>query len=158
MDTLEGIVERITYYNRENGYTVLRLKPSRRAGPLFADQGLVTVVGNLPEITPGESLRLRGLWTTHRDHGRQFKAEMCEQILPATVEGIKKYLGSGLIKGIGPVTAARIVKKYGLETLDALDHHPERIREVLGVGPKRVALISQAWADQKVIKQVMLFL
>jgi len=158
MDTLEGIVERITYYNRENGYTVLRLKPSRRAGPLFADQGLVTVVGNLPEITPGESLRLRGLWTTHRDHGRQFKAEMCEQILPATVEGIKKYLGSGLIKGIGPVTAARIVKKYGLETLDVLDHHPERIREVLGVGPKRVALISQAWADQKVIKQVMLFL
>ncbi|HEY4687770.1 MAG TPA: AAA family ATPase [Anaerolineae bacterium] len=158
MDTLEGIVERITYYNEENGYTVLRLKPSRRAGPLITDQGLITVVGNLPEITPGESLKLRGQWTTHRDHGRQFKAETCEQVLPATIEGIKKYLGSGLIKGVGPVTADRIVKKFGLDTLDVLDHHADRIRQVLGVGPKRAASIAQAWDDQKVIKQVMLFL
>lgn len=158
MDTLEGIVERITYYNEENGYTVLRLKPSGRPGPMFADGGLVTVVGNLPEITPGESLKLRGEWTTHRDHGRQFKAETCEQVLPATIEGIKKYLGSGLIKGVGPVTAGRIVKKFGLETLDVLDYQPDRIREVLGVGPKRASSIGQAWADQKVIKQVMLFL
>ena len=158
MDTLEGIVERITYYNDENGYTVLRLKPHGRAGPLMADQGLVTVVGNLPEVTTGESLRLRGQWTTHRDHGRQFKAESCEQIRPATVEGIKKYLGSGLIKGVGPVTAERIVKKFGLDTLDVLDHRPERIREVLGVGPKRAESIGKAWEDQKVIKQVMLFL
>lgn len=158
MDTLEGIVERITYYNDENGYTVLRLRPSGRAGPLVADQGLVTVVGNLPEITPGESLKMRGEWTTHRDHGRQFKAESCEQVLPATIEGIKKYLGSGLIKGVGPVTAGRIVKKFGLETLDMLDHHPGRIRDVLGVGPKRAESIAQAWEDQKVIKQVMLFL
>lgn len=158
MDTLEGIVERITYYNDENGYTVLRLRPSGRAGPLVADQGLVTVVGNLPEITPGESLKMRGEWTTHRDHGRQFKAESCEQVLPATIEGIKKYLGSGLIKGVGPVTAGRIVKKFGLETLDMLDHHPGRIRDVLGVGPKRAESIAQAWEDQKVIKQIMLFL
>ncbi len=158
MDTLEGIVERITYYNEENGYTVLRLKPRGRAGPLVADQGLVTVVGNLPAITPGESLKLQGQWTTHRDHGRQFKAEACEQVLPATVEGIKKYLGSGLIKGVGPVTAGRIVKKFGLDTLDVLDHHPEHIRQVLGVGPKRADWIAQAWADQQVIKQVMLFL
>ncbi len=158
MDTLEGIVERITYYNDENGYTVLRLKPHGRAGPLMADQGLVTVVGNLPEVTPGESLRLSGQWTTHRDHGRQFKAESCEQIRPATVEGIKKYLGSGLIKGVGPVTAERIVKKFGLDTLEVLDHRPERIREVLGVGPKRAGSIATAWEDQKVIKQVMLFL
>ena len=158
MDTLEGIVERITYYNDDNGYTVLRLKPRGRAGPLMPDQGLVTVVGNLPEVTPGESLRLRGQWATHRDHGRQFKAESCEQIRPATVEGIKKYLGSGLIKGVGPVTAERIVKKFGLDTLDVLDYHAERIREVLGVGPKRAESIATAWEDQKVIKQVMLFL
>ncbi len=158
MDTLEGIVERITFYNAENGYTVLRLRPRGRAGPLVADQGLITVVGNLPEITPGESLKLRGQWTTHRDHGRQFKAETCEQVLPATVEGIRKYLGSGLIKGVGPVTAGRIAKKFGLETLEVLDFHPERIRDVLGVGPKRAESIAQAWADQKVIKQVMLFL
>ncbi len=158
MDTLEGIVERITYYNEENGYTVLRLKPRGRAGPLLPDQGLITVVGNLPEITPGESLKLHGQWTTHRDHGRQFKAESCEQVRPATIEGIRKYLGSGLIKGVGPVTAERIVKKYGADTLDVLDHQPERIREVLGVGPKRAASIAQAWADQQIIKQVMLFL
>ena len=163
MDTLEGIVERITFYNEETGYTVLRLKPRGRAatgtsGRLMADQGLVTVVGNLPEITPGESLRLQGQWSTHPDYGRQFKAEVCEQILPATVEGIKKYLGSGLIKGVGPVTAARIVKKFDLETLDILDHQPERIREVLGVGPRRAEWIAKAWDDQKIIKQVMLFL
>src|SRR3990172_4083315 len=158
MDTLEGVVERITLYNAENGYTVLRLKPRGRAGPLLADQGLVTVIGNLPEITPGESLKLQGQWTTHRDYGRQFKAETCEQVLPATVEGIRKYLGSGLIKGVGPVTAGRIVKKFGLETLDVLDLQPGRIREVLGVGPKRTEAIAKAWDDQKVIKQVMLFL
>jgi exodeoxyribonuclease V alpha subunit len=158
MDTLEGIVERITYYNEENGYTVLRLKPRGRAGPLLPDQGLVTVVGNLPEITPGESLKLRGQWAAHKNYGRQFKAETCEQVRPATIEGIRKYLGSGLIKGVGPVTAERIVKKYGTDTLDVLDHRPERIREVLGVGPKRAASIAQAWADQKIIKQVMLFL
>jgi exodeoxyribonuclease V alpha subunit len=151
MDFLQGLVERITYYNAENGYTVLRL--SARG---YAD--LVTVVGNLPEITPGESLRLQGQWSTHPQHGKQFRAEKCEQILPATVEGIKKYLGSGLIKGVGPVTASRIVKKFGPDTLDVLDRAPERIREVLGIGPKRAALISRAWEEQKSIKQVMLFL
>ena len=151
MDSLDGLVERITFYNEENGYTVLRL--SARGYP-----DLVTVVGNLPEITPGESLRLQGQWLTNAQYGKQFKAEKCEQILPATIEGIKKYLGSGLIKGVGPVTASRIVKKFGTETLDVLDHSPERIREVLGIGSKRTAAIAQAWDEQKAIKQVMLFL
>jgi exodeoxyribonuclease V alpha subunit len=116
------------------------------------------VVGSLPEITPGESLRLQGQWTTNAQYGKQFKAERCEQVLPATIEGLKKYLGSGLIKGVGPVTAQRIVKKFGAETLDVLDRSPERIRDVLGIGPKRAALISRAWEEQKSIKQVMLFL
>jgi exodeoxyribonuclease V alpha subunit len=151
MDSLDGLVERITFYNEENGYTVLRL--SARGYP-----ELVTVVGNLPEITPGESLRLQGQWLTNAQYGKQFKAEKCEQILPATIEGIKKYLGSGLIKGVGPVTASRIVKKFGTETLDVLDHSPERIREVLGIGSKRTAAIARAWDEQKSIKQVMLFL
>ncbi|HEY4723031.1 MAG TPA: helix-hairpin-helix domain-containing protein, partial [Anaerolineae bacterium] len=151
MDSVEGVVERITYYNVENGYTVLRL--NARGQP-----DLVTVIGNLPEITPGESLRLSGQWSVHPQHGKQFKAEKCEQVLPATVEGIKKYLGSGLIKGVGPVTASRIVKKFGPETLDVLDRAPERIRDVLGIGPKRAALITRAWEEQKSIKQVMLFL
>ncbi len=151
MDYLDGVVERITYYNAENGYTVLRLHA--RGYP-----DLVTVVGTLPEITPGESLRLQGQWITNAQYGKQFKAEKCEQVLPATIEGLKKYLGSGLIKGVGPVTANRIVKRFGLETLDVLDHSPERIREVLGIGPKRATAIARAWDEQKSIKQVMLFL
>jgi len=130
VDTLEGIVERITYYNEENGYTVLRLKPRYGSAPsnALSHDGLTTVVGNLPEVTPGESLKLKGEWAVHRDHGRQFKAESCEQVLPATIEGLKKYLGSGLIKGVGPVTAGRIVRKFGLETLTMLDTDPQRIR------------------------------
>src|SRR5512136_766324 len=151
MDTLQGAVERITFYNAENGYTVLRLHVPGQAE-------LVTVVGNLPQVQPGESLKLVGEWANHPKHGKQFRAEKCEQVLPATIEGLKKYLGSGLIKGVGPVTATRIVKKFGLETLDVLDHDPARIRGVLGIGPKRAEAIARAWDEQKSIKQVMLFL
>jgi len=151
MDTLQGSVERITFYNAENGYTVLRLH-------VPGNPELVTVVGNLPEVQPGESLRLTGAWMNHPQHGKQFKSERCEQVLPATIEGIKKYLGSGLIKGVGPVTAGRIVKKFGLQTLDVLDNHPEQLRLVLGVGPVRAAGIGAAWTQQKAIKDVMLFL
>ena len=151
MDTLQGSVERITFYNAENGYTVLRLHAP-------GNPELVTVVGNLPEVQPGESLRLSGAWMNHPQHGKQFKAERCEQVLPATIEGIKKYLGSGLIKGVGPVTAGRIVKRFGLQTLDVLDHHPEQLRLVLGVGPVRAAGIGATWTQQKAIKDVMLFL
>ena len=151
MDTLQGPVERITFYNAENGYTVLRLHV-----PGYDE--LVTVVGNLPEVQPGESLQLTGMWMNHPKHGKQFKAERCEQVLPATIEGLKKYLGSGLIKGVGPVTAGRIVKKFGLQTLDVLDHHPEQLRLVLGVGPVRAESIGLAWEQQKAIKDVMLFL
>ncbi|RMF35347.1 MAG: ATP-dependent RecD-like DNA helicase [Chloroflexi bacterium] len=151
MEQIEGSVERITYYNEENGYTVLRLH-------VPGQPELVTVVGELPQVTPGERLRLEGVWTTHPRYGRQFKAERCRQLLPATVEGIRRYLGSGLVKGVGPVTASRIVKRFGLETLRVLDEEPHRLREVLGVGPKRAAAIARAWEEQKAIKEVMLFL
>jgi exodeoxyribonuclease V alpha subunit len=146
-----GTVERVTYHNEENGYSVIRLNITDQAG-------LVTVVGNLPEVNPGESLRLEGAWTTHSQYGRQFKAERCEQILPATVEGIKKYLGSGLVKGVGPVTAARIVQRFGADTFRVLDEEPRRLREALGVGPKRAKAIAKSWQEQKQIRQVMLFL
>ncbi|MEA3376600.1 MAG: ATP-dependent RecD-like DNA helicase, partial [Chloroflexota bacterium] len=99
-DQLEGSVERVTYYNEESGYSVIRLNVKGRSD-------LVTVVGNLPEVQPGESLRLEGHWTTHPQYGRQFSAEWCKQVLPATVEGVRAYLGSGMIKGVGPVTAKR---------------------------------------------------
>jgi exodeoxyribonuclease V alpha subunit len=150
LERLEGVVERLTYV-AEDGYTVLRLKARRHAD-------LVTVVGHLPEVSPGESLKLKGRWIHHAQYGRQFKAEFCEQVLPATLEGIRRYLGSGLIKGIGPVTAARIVKRFGLDTLRVLDETPERVREVLGVGRKRAGSIAHAWEEQKAIKEVMLFL
>ena len=150
LQRLAGIIERLTYVG-EDGYTVLRLKVRGRAD-------LVTVVGHLPDVSPGESLKLEGRWTTHTKFGRQFKAERCQQVLPATIEGIKRYLGSGLIKGIGPVTAARIVKRFGLDTLRVLDEEPRRLREALGVGPKRATLIAEAWETQKAIKEVMLFL
>src|SRR3990172_3827983 len=114
MDFLEGIVERITYYNEETGYSVLRLKPNQRGFAATGDD-LLTVVGNLPEVNAGESLRLEGVWIAHPQYGRQFKAEKCEQVLPASVEGIKRYLGSGLIKGVGPKTAAKIIKKFRSE-------------------------------------------
>jgi len=150
-DQLQGTVERVTYYSEESGYSVIRLSVAGRAG-------LATVVGNLPEVQPGESLRLTGVWTTHPQYGRQFKAEQCEQTLPATVEGIKRYLGSGLVKGVGPVTAGRIVQRFGADTLRVLEEEPRRLREALGVGPKRAAAIARSWEEQKQIREVMLFL
>ena len=150
-ERLQGTVERITYYSDETGYSVIRLS--------VGDQpGLVTVVGSLPEVQPGESLRLAGTWITHLQYGRQFKAEQCEQILPATIEGMKRYLGSGLIKGVGPITAARIVQQFGSDTLQVLDEEPARLRDAPGVGPKRAQAIAGAWEEQKQIRKVMLFL
>jgi exodeoxyribonuclease V alpha subunit len=151
VDTFEGIVERVTYFNAENGYSVIRLQPARGGE-------LVTAVGSLPEVTPGEHLRLRGVWTAHAEYGRQFKVEQCEQILPATVEGIRRYLGSGLIKGVGPKTADKIVEQFGAETLSVIDNAPHRLREVPDIGPKRYTLIRDAWEAQKQIKEVMVFL
>ena len=149
--TLEGSVERITFLNEETGYTVLKLQPKGRTH-------LVTVVGNLPSVQPGENLRLSGLWTTHPVHGKQFEARDCLVVLPATAEGIRKYLGSGLIKGVGPVTANRIVAAFGERALDVIEHEPERLKEVPGIGAMRYGAIARAWQEQRAIKEVMLFL
>ncbi len=158
-EILEGAAERITYYSDETGYTVLRLRPQGHVSPVARSRdGLVTVVGNLPEITPGEVLRLHGEWATHPQHGMQFRAEQCERIRPATVEGIRRYLGSGLIKGIGPVTAKRIVEAFGKDTLDVIDDEAHRLEEVPGVGQKRARFIRSAWDEQRHIQEVMLFL
>jgi exodeoxyribonuclease V alpha subunit len=151
MDRLRGTIERITYHNEENGYTVAQLLPERQAL-------LVTVVGNMLGINVGESVELSGAWTAHPQYGRQFKAEQVRSVLPATIAGIERYLGSGLIKGVGPVTARRIVRKFGLDTLKVIEQEPKRLHEVLGVGPKRVKIIIHAWAEQQKIKEVMLFL
>jgi exodeoxyribonuclease V alpha subunit len=151
LDTLLGTVERITYYNEENGYTVAQLTPEGR-------EYTVTVVGSLLDVSAGESLRLHGQWTSHARYGRQFQVERYTTVLPATAAGIEKYLGSGLIKRIGPVMARRIVRRFKLDTLRIIEEEPERLREVLGIGKKRAILIERAWEEQKAIKEVMIFL
>src|SRR3972149_2296579 len=162
MEILTGSVERVTYYNPENGYSVVRLRPdqgsAQGAARGVSRAGLATVVGNLPELSPGEHLRLSGKWVNHPQHGLQFQSETCEQALPATVAGIRRYLGSGLIKGIGPGLAERIVAHFGAETLVVIENHPTRLLEVPDIGPKRSRLIARAWEEQKQIKEVMLFL
>jgi exodeoxyribonuclease V alpha subunit len=164
MDTLSGSVERITFYNPENGYTVLRLRPEHQTGIHAAPKsslsfdGLATVVGNLPEVSPGEHLRVQGQWDKHPKHGSQFKAEVCEQTLPATVAGIQGYLGSGMIKGIGPKLAERIVGQFKEDTFTIIEQNPERLLEVSGIGMDRTSKITAAWQEQKQVKEIMVFL
>ncbi|MGZ9234402.1 MAG: SF1B family DNA helicase RecD2, partial [Anaerolineales bacterium] len=164
MDSLSGSVERITFYNPENGYTVLRLRPDSRLGNRFTNrsaltaEGLATVVGNLPEVSPGEHLSLQGQWDNHPKHGPQFKAELCEQTLPATIAGIEGYLGSGMIKGIGPRLAERIVGKFKEETFNVIESNPARLLEVPGIGLDRTQRITKAWEEQKQVKEIMVFL
>ncbi|MGC9395543.1 MAG: SF1B family DNA helicase RecD2 [Anaerolineae bacterium] len=151
LQTLEGTLERLTFQNEENGYTVAKLIPKGKSYE-------VTVVGTLTGVNVGESVRLRGLWSTHPKYGRQFEVREYTVQLPATVEGIRKYLGSGLVKGVGPVNAGRIVDYFGLKTLDVIETDVNRLREVPGVGVKRTALIARAWEEQKHIKEIMIFL
>ena len=148
---LQGQIERITYSNDENGFTIARLKTSGRKDP-------VTVVGNLPTLAPGEVLKLKGEWSTHPRFGEQFKIVHYQTTAPASVYGIRKYLGSGLIKGIGPVMAARIVKTFGAQTLDIIETNIEKLEQVEGISHKRISMIHTAWIEQKEIRDVMLFL
>ncbi|MFD0155027.1 ATP-dependent RecD-like DNA helicase [Streptomyces sp. NPDC127132] len=149
---LEGVLERITYANEESGYTVARVDTGRGAGDLL------TVVGALLGAQPGESLRMEGRWGSHPQYGKQFSVDNYTTILPATIQGIRRYLGSGLVKGIGPVFADRITQHFGLDTLDILEEAPARLVEVPGLGPKRTKNITAAWEEQKAIKEVMVFL
>ncbi len=158
MELITGSVERITFYNPENGYSVVRLRPDQPRLSAASRDGLVTAVGNLPELSSGEHVRLQGQWTNHPKHGAQFQVETCEQILPATVEGIRRYLGSGLIRGIGPKLAERIVARFGQDTLDVIENEPGRLREVSDIGSKRIGMIAAAWEEQKQVKEIMVFL
>ncbi len=148
---LEGVVERIVFCNEENGYAVIRLQAQGR-------KDWVTVVGNLPSVNTGETLRLSGQWACHPQFGEQFKVEAYQSVIPATLNGIEKYLGSGLIKGLGPVMASRIVRAFGLKTLEVIDSEPQKLLEVEGIGRIRLDWILAAWQTQKEIRQVMLFL
>ncbi|MDF2255437.1 SF1B family DNA helicase RecD2 [Streptantibioticus ferralitis] len=152
LTVLEGVLERITYANEENGYTVARVDTGRGAGDLL------TVVGALLGAQPGESLRMEGRWGSHPQYGKQFTVENYTTVLPATIQGIRRYLGSGLIKGVGPRIAERIVEHFGTDTLDVIEQEPKRLIEVPGLGPKRTKKIAAAWEEQKAIKEVMVFL
>ncbi|MFG3053623.1 ATP-dependent RecD-like DNA helicase [Kitasatospora sp. NPDC048239] len=149
---VEGVLERITYANEETGYTVARVDTGR------GGNDLLTVVGALLGAQPGESLRLHGRWGSHPQYGKQFVVENYTTVLPATVQGIQRYLGSGLIKGIGPRFAERIVERFGVDTLEVIETEPGRLIEVPGLGPKRTKKIAAAWEEQKSIKEVMVFL
>ncbi|ACU40012.1 SF1B family DNA helicase RecD2 [Actinosynnema mirum] len=148
---LEAVLERITFANEETGYTVARVDTGRGAD-------LITVVGALLGAQPGESIRMRGRWGSHPQYGKQFHVDDYTTVLPATIQGIRRYLGSGLIKGIGPVLADRIVTHFGVDALDVIEQHPERLVEVPKLGPKRTKMIAAAWEEQKAIKEVMVFL
>jgi exodeoxyribonuclease V alpha subunit len=158
VEILSGSIERITFFNEENGYSVLRLLPDEPQGKGEDRNGLVTVVGNLPELGEGEYLKMHGEWLTHPKHGTQFKVETIEQAYPATLYGVQRYLGSGLLEGIGPKLAERIVDHFGLETLEVIDKNPKRLREVADIGPKRQRIIVQAWESQRQIKEIMIYL
>ena len=149
--TLQGTVERITYVNEETQYVVARLE-------VPGSRDLATIVGNLPSLTPGETLRLQGTWTHHKKYGDQFHVHQYETVAPATLIGIQRYLGSGMIKGIGPVFAKRLVDAFGLDTLRMIEEEPARLLEVEGIGRLRLQRITSAWAEQREIREVMLFL
>ncbi len=151
MEHLRCVVERITYQNAENGYTVLKCA-------VKGERELVTVVGIMPETHVGSVLSLEGWWKIDKKYGRQFSAEKFEESLPATVYGIEKYLGSGLIKGVGPKFAKRIVEKFGKDTLNVIEERPDALLQVEGIGKVRVDRIKSGWQEQKEIKNIMLFL
>jgi exodeoxyribonuclease V alpha subunit len=148
---LRGQIERITYSNEENGYTVVRVK-------VYGRSDLVTVIGNIVNPAPGEIISMRGEWGNHPKYGEQFKVVFCQCTTPATVYGIEKYLGSGLVKGIGPVMAKRIVKMFKEKTLDVIETEIEKLADVAGIGKKRIGMIKKAWEEQKEIRAVMIFL
>ncbi len=149
---IQGILDRITFQNEENGYTVARLLSDSK------DKEVITVVGFLSGVPVGSTLSLSGSWTNDSRYGRQFKLQGYEIVKPNTLNGIERYLGSGLIKGIGPAFAARIVARFGLNTLDILENDPDRLREVAGLGHTRIERVKKAWQEQKEIHRIMVFL
>ena len=151
MEALAGLVERVTFHNAESGFCVLRVKAR-------GQRDLITVVGHAATIASGEWVQMSGSWVNDRTHGLQFKAAFLKASPPTTLEGIEKYLGSGMIRGIGPVYARKLVRAFGAAVFDLIEQEPARLRQVTGIGPKRAARIIAGWAEQKVIREIMLFL
>ncbi|HHU63489.1 MAG TPA: ATP-dependent RecD-like DNA helicase [Clostridiales bacterium] len=149
MVEIEGIVTEIVFNNESNGFTVAEIKEGKR---------LLTAVGCMPYLSPGETVRLIGEWVTHPDYGKQLKVHSYNTVVPSTLNGIERYLASGLVEGVGPVTAKKIVERFGLDTLDIIQNHPDRLLEVPGIGPLKKEKICKSFGEQKEIREVMMFL
>jgi exodeoxyribonuclease V alpha subunit len=150
-EALAGLVERVTFHNEENGFCVLRVKAR-------GQRDLITVLGHAAIISAGEFIQASGAWQNDRTHGVQFRASFLKAMPPTTTEGIEKYLGSGMIRGIGPVYAKKLVRAFAEAVFEIIQQEPHRLREVTGIGPKRAERIIAGWAEQKVIREIMLFL
>ena len=150
-EVLAGLVERVTYQNAENGFCVIRVKAR-------SHRDLVTVVGHAATISAGEWITASGDWVNDRPHGLQFRARFLKTSEPTSVEGIEKYLASGMIRGIGPAYAKKLLRAFGEKVFDVIETRADRLREVDGIGPVRAARIVAAWAEQKVVREIMVFL
>ncbi|MFY9952089.1 helix-hairpin-helix domain-containing protein, partial [Bradyrhizobium sp.] len=150
-EVLAGFVERVTFHNSENGFCVLRAKAR-------GHRDLVTVIGHAATISAGEWITASGEWVNDHTHGQQFKARFMRTSAPTSIEGIEKYLGSGMIRGIGPVYAKKLVRAFGEKVFDTIEAEPERLRQVTGIGLVRAKRITDAWAEQKIIREIMVFL
>ncbi|WP_294261305.1 ATP-dependent RecD-like DNA helicase [Propionivibrio sp.] len=151
LDRLAGLVERVTFHNEQNGFCVLRLK-------VKGERELITLIGHAPAVSPGEYASASGNWVTDREHGRQFRAVFLKISPPTTLTGIERYLGSGMVKGIGPVYAGKLINAFGMAVFDVIEQTPDRLREIPGIGEVRAQKITSGWADQKVIRRIMVFL
>ena len=150
-EVLVGLVERVTYHNAENGFCVVRVKAR-------GHRDLVTLVGHAATISAGEWITATGGWVNDRTHGQQFKAQFLKTSAPSSVEGIEKYLASGMIRGIGPVYAKRLLGAFGDKVFAVIEAEPDRLRSVNGIGAVRASRIVAAWAEQKVVREIMVFL
>jgi exodeoxyribonuclease V alpha subunit len=150
-EVLAGLVERVTYQNAENGFCVIRVKAR-------GHRDLVTIVGHAAVISAGEWITASGDWMNDRTHGQQFKARFLKTSAPTSLDGIEKYLASGMIRGIGPVYAKKLLRAFGEKVFDVIEAEPDRLREVGGIGPVRANRIAAAWAEQKVVREIMVFL
>ena len=149
MNELTATIERITYRADDTGYTVAKVQPAGK-------KALVAIVGRLPDVQVGETLQMQGTWVDHRTHGRQFEVSEYRVAPPTTTDGIVRYLSSGLLPGVGAVTAQRIADEFGASTLDILDQQPQRLKEVKGLGQKKIAAIVSAWEQQRSIKELLM--
>src|ERR1700688_2111894 len=150
-EQISGVIERFTFHNGDSGFCVLRIKTK-------GHREETTVIGSLPSVTAGEWLGAEGWWVRGREHGLQFKAAIMKTVPPTTAEGIERYLGSGLVKGIGPILAKKLVGKFGAEVLVVIENRAAELQSVDGIGPKRRERIAHAWREAKQVREIMLFL